>query len=196
MSHDSRPVGCFERIKAKFRREKSSPTLPTDHQPSASTHPNDADAATASHTSDASDRAASPYSLRERLWNNAYDQARKGDRETVDGYERILSAQLSQEDADFLNPPHTESMDNTTPTNGTEKDVEKRKKQMRQLVIKLPQKIEEDEKKRGIAHVIRTIEPVKKVVDEAVKPSPEAALAWVGLCIGFRVGTAIIGTGL
>lgn len=196
MSHDSRPVGCFERIKAKFRREKSSPTLPTDPQPSASTHPNDADAATAPHASDASDRAASPYSLRERLWNNAYDQARKGDPETVDGYERILSAQLSQEDVDFLNPPHTNSTDNTTPTNSIEQDVEKCKEQMRRLVGKGAQKIKEEANmKQGIKIGIDVAMVFKEVVDKAVRASHEAALVWVGVCIGVQVSTAVVGTG-
>lgn len=218
MLHDSRPVGCFERIKAQFRREKSpartvqaspasgyatcnsilaqslterqssSPTLPSDPQPSASTNPSDADA---------SDRAACPSSLRERLWNRAYDQARKGDRQTVDGYERILSAQLSQEDADFLNPPHTDSTDNTTPRNEIEQDVEKRKKQMRQLVQKGLQKIEkETNTKQDVKSVIDVAMVFKEVVDKAVQASHEAALAWVGVCTGLQVGTLVVGAGI
>lgn len=218
MSHDSRPVGCFERIKAKFRREKSpartvqagpasgyatcnsisaqshterqsfSPTLPTDDQPSASTHPNDANAATAPHASDASDRAASPYSLRERLWNDAYDQARIEDSETVEGYEKILSAQLRQEEADLLDSSHPNSTDKTTPGNEIEQDVEKRQKQMRQLVQNGSQRInKETDTKQSIQSGIKVAMVLKEVVDKAVQASHEAALAWVGVCIGLQI---------
>lgn len=173
-------------------RQISSPTLPTDPQPSASTNPSDADASTAPHASDASDHTASPSSLRERLWNRAYDQARELDPKIVDGYERILSAQLSQEEIDFLNPPHTDSTDDTTPRNEIEQDVEKRQKQMRQLVQKGLQKIEkETNTKQDVKSVIDVAMVFKEVVDKAVQPSREAALAWVGVCIGVQVGTPL-----
>ncbi|KAL1615014.1 hypothetical protein SLS56_011963 [Neofusicoccum ribis] len=151
-------------------------------QPSTSTPPSDTDAATAPHPSAASNRAASPYSLRERLWNNAYDQARNEDSKTVDGYECILSAQLRQEDADFLTPSHPDSTDDTAPSNKIEQDVEKRKKQMGQLVENGAQRIkEEDNTKQGIQSSIEFAKVFKKVVDNAVQASHEAALVWVGI---------------
>lgn len=224
MPPGARTVDCWERFKAKFRREKSpaitalagdapcnsipaqsrperqgssrTPTRIAISQPSSSTNPNDVDAAKAPHASAASDRAASPSRLPERLWNQAYEEARIEDPATVSGYELILSAQLSQEDADFLNVPQPNSTHDTAPKNLIERDAEKRKEQMDQLVKTGLQRIEkEDKMKQDIENGTRVAMVFKEVVDKAVEPSREAALAWVGVCIGVQVRTDVIETG-
>jgi hypothetical protein len=48
--------------------------------------------------------ATSPPRLLERLWNQAYNQAKTSDPSTVNAYEKILSAWLSKQDADASNP--------------------------------------------------------------------------------------------
>ncbi|KAF2136088.1 uncharacterized protein K452DRAFT_322662, partial [Aplosporella prunicola CBS 121167] len=209
-------MGVCKWIKAKWGRKKppaprdglSTPPCPSDANTAnpavvevSSTSPSKASttnavmvssvkASSAPHTLVAPSHAASSSNLRERLWNKAYDQARIEDPDTVNGYEMILSAQLHQEDPDFLNPSHTDFTDNTTPENKIEQDTEKRKKQMRQLVQNGLQKIKKEINiKQGIESGVQVAMVFKEVVDKAVQASSEAALAWVGVCIGLQILT-------
>lgn len=99
-------VSLKERLKAKLRRNNGSVTprveaTVTPHQaaPPATT-------------------AVSPPSLSERLWDEAYRQTRVSDSNTVDAYEKILSAWLSEHNAGGLEPL-AESTDNVLQQNGS-----------------------------------------------------------------------------
>jgi N-terminal domain of NWD NACHT-NTPase len=169
-----------ERVKAKLGRKKPS-TSPLGKASSASTIP---------HTSAAPDPAVSSPSLPERLWNQAYDQAKAGDSSTVDTYETILSARLSQKHADPADPADLSSQQNEI-----EQNPEKRWIQMRRLVQDGLHRTEKEANvKQGMEDGIQAAMAVKEVVDKAIQAAPEAALAWVGVCFALEVGPAVIET--
>ncbi|KAB2569004.1 Vegetative incompatibility protein HET-E-1 [Lasiodiplodia theobromae] len=182
-------------------RRSSSSTLPPHKgiascQPPRSTSPGEANAATiplveatsTPHPQVASDHAAPPSSLLQRLWNQAYEQARNEDSRAVDAYEIILSAQYSQKDADLSDPSHSDSTDITAQKNEIERDADKRGKQMHQLVQDGLQKIRKDAKvKQGMEDCIQGVMAVKEVVDKAVQAVPQAALVWVGVCFALEI---------
>ena len=92
-----------------------------------------------------------------------------------------MSARLSQKDAD--------SADLASQQNLIEQDPDKRWKQMRQLVQDGLHRTEKDiSVKQGIQDSIQAAMAMKEVVDKAVQASPEAALAWVGVCFVLEVG--------
>ncbi|KAF2460807.1 hypothetical protein BDY21DRAFT_383665 [Lineolata rhizophorae] len=153
----------FKRLKAKFGK-KDPPTSPRVEALPTSTTP---------HARTAPDPATFPPGLPARLWNQAYDQAKTSDSSTVDEYEKILSARLSQQDADASNPPH--SADLASQQNEIAQDADKRRMQMQQLV------------KQGMEDGIQAAMAVKDVVDKAIQASPEAAVAWVGVCFALEI---------
>ncbi|ERF68387.1 hypothetical protein EPUS_06803 [Endocarpon pusillum Z07020] len=159
-----------ERLRAKLGRKKPL-TAPLGEASSTSTVP---------HASAALDPAASQPSLPERLWNQAYDQAKAGDLSIVDTYERILSAQLSQKNAD--------PADLASQQNEIDQNPEKRWVQMRRLVQDgLHRTEKETNVKQGMEDGIQAAMAVKEVVDKAIKAAPEAALAWVGVCLALEI---------
>src|SRR4051812_46141511 len=108
-----------ERLKAKLGRKKPSTSSPSETSATS----------TIQHASTAHDPAlSSPSLLPERLWNQAYDQAKLGEPNIVDTYETILSARLSPKNADPA-PPDLSSQQNEI-----EQDTQKRWIQMRRLV--------------------------------------------------------------
>jgi hypothetical protein len=42
--------------------------------------------------------------------------------------------------------------------------------------------------KRGIDEGLQAVQAVREIVDKAVHAAPEAAVAWVGVCLGLEVG--------
>ncbi|KAF5643077.1 WD domain protein [Fusarium sp. NRRL 52700] len=121
------------------------------------------------------------------LWNDAYDSLRKEDEQLVTTYEELLSQELkSEEDTHGRNESESGNrIDNV--------NVNHRYKQL-QLIIKNGQKRAEEQKTTykifGKTFIVRDqasqtaefVKSVKTIVNEAVKASPEAALAWAGIC--------------
>jgi hypothetical protein len=172
-----------DRLKAKFSR-KDLPTSPRVEALPTSITP---------HARAAPDPATSPLSLPARLWNQAYDQAKTSDSSTVDAYEKILSARLSEQDGDASNPPH--SADFTSQQNEIAQDADTRQMQMQQLVQNGLHRTEKDAKaKQGMEDGIQAAMAVKEVVNKAIQASPEAAVAWVGVCFALEVCAAVIET--
>ena len=170
------------RLKAKFG-QKDLPTSPrVEALPSITPH-----------ARAAPDAATSPPILPARLWNQAYDQAKTSGSSTVDTYEKILSARLSEQDADAFNPHH--SADLASQQNEIAQDAGKRRMQMQQLVQNGLRRTEKDAKvKQGMEDGIQAAMAVKEVVDKAIQASPEAAVAWVGVCFALEVCTAATNT--
>ncbi|KAH9205198.1 NACHT domain-containing protein [Leptodontidium sp. 2 PMI_412] len=165
-----------EQFKAKFGRKKP-PTPPLGEARSTSITP---------HALTIPDPTAPPPSSPEQLWNQAYDQAKTADSSTVETYEKILSARLSQKDADPTNSSH--SADLASQQNTIESDPGKRWKQMCQLVQDGLHRTEKDTNvKQGIQDGIQAAMAVKEVVDRAIQAAPEAALAWVGVCFALEI---------
>lgn len=172
-----------EKIKAKLGRKKPTTPLPSEASSTSATP----------HASAVPDPAASPSSLPERLWNQAYDQAKALDSSTVDAYETILSARLIRKDVDPAESSQTADL--ALQRNEIEQDPDKRRTQMRRLVQDGLRRTEKDAKvKQGMEDGIQAAMAVKEVVDSAVQASPQAALAWVGVCFALEVGTAVVET--
>jgi hypothetical protein len=164
-----------KRLKATLGRKKP-PTSPLGEAWSTSITP---------HALATPDPTAPPPGSPEQLWNQAYDQAKTTDSDTVDIYEKILSARLSQNDAD--------SADLASQQNVIEQDADKRWKQMCQLVQDGLHRTEKDTNvKQRIEDGIQPAMAVKEVVDRAVQVAPEAALAWVGVCFALEVGSTVV----
>ncbi|KAF2809484.1 NACHT-domain-containing protein [Mytilinidion resinicola] len=165
-----------EKIKAKLGRKKPA-TPPLGEASSTSVTP---------HASVVLNPATSPPSLPERLWNQAYDQANAFDPNTVAAYETILSARLIRKDADPADSLQTADL--ALQRNEIEQDPEKRQAQMRRLVQDGLHRTEKDAKmKQGMEDGIQAAMAVKEVVDSAVQASPQAALAWVGVCFALEI---------
>ncbi|KAH7038980.1 hypothetical protein B0J12DRAFT_731324 [Macrophomina phaseolina] len=115
----------------------------------------------------------------QRLWNQAYDQAKANDSKTVDAYEKFLSARYSEKD---------DSTNVTTQQNCIERNPDKRREQMQKLLQDGLKRIAEEENmKQGMESGIQAVLAVKEVVDKAVQASSEAALAWVGVCFALEI---------
>ncbi|KAF5844173.1 hypothetical protein GGP41_002253 [Bipolaris sorokiniana] len=163
------------RLKAKFG-QKDLPTSPRVEALPSITPPARA----------APDAATSPPVLPARLWNQAYDQAKISGSSTVDTYEKILSARLSEQDADASNLYY--SADLALQQNEIAQDTGKRRMQMQQLVQNGLRRTEKDAKvKQGMEDGIQAAMAVKEVVDKAIQASPEAAVAWVGVCFALEI---------
>ncbi|KAH7063877.1 NACHT domain-containing protein [Paraphoma chrysanthemicola] len=168
-------VSLKDRLKAKLGR-KNAPVTP---RVEATATPHQAAPAAAT--------AVSPSNLPERLWDEAYSQTRVSDSDIVDAYEKILSARLSEHNAGDLEPP-AESTEDTLHQNEIAHDVGKRRLQMQQLVQHGLRKTEKDAAaKQGIGDGIQAVIVVKEVVDKAIQASPEAAVAWVGVCFALEI---------
>ncbi|KAK7178050.1 beta transducin-like protein HET-D2Y [Paraphaeosphaeria sporulosa] len=138
------------------------------------------------HARAAPDPATFPRSLPARLWNQAYDRAKTSDSSTVDAYEKILSTRLSEQDADASNPPN--SADLASQQNEIAHDAGKRRIQMQQLVQNGLRRTEKDARvKQGMEDGIQAAMAVKEVVEKAIQASPEAAVAWVGVCFALEI---------
>lgn len=166
-------------LKAKLRRRNKSVTPRVE----ATVTPQQA----APAADPAAAIAVSSPNLPERLWDEAYRQTRVRDSNTVDTYEKILSARLSEYNAGGLEVP--QFADDDLQQNEIAQDVGKRRLQMQQLVQHGLQKTEKDAKaKQHIGDGIQAAMAVKEVVDKAIQASPEAAVAWVGVCFALEVG--------
>jgi hypothetical protein len=168
-----------DRFKAKFGR-KEPPITPPDEAPSPSITP---------QAQSAPDTAISPDNLPDRLWNQAYDLAKTGDSSTVDAYEKLLSARLSEQDAGASTI--LESADLTLQRNQIAHDAKGRQVQMQQLVQNGLHRTEKAAKvKQGIEGSLQATEVIRDVVSKAVQASPQAAVAWVGVCFALEVCSA------
>jgi hypothetical protein len=169
-----------ERLKAKLGR-KDPPASPPVETSATSITP---------HAQTAPDPAPSPpTTIQERLWNQAYDQAKTTDSNTVDAYEKILSAQLSRQDDGASTAPT--STDLTSQLNEIAGEPIERRKQMQLLVRDGLRRTERDaNRKQGMEDNIQAAMELKEVVSKAVQASPEAALAWVSVCFALEVCTA------
>ncbi|KAH6883570.1 NACHT domain-containing protein, partial [Thelonectria olida] len=126
-----------------------------------------------------SGRETSPHELQKRLWNQAYNELKVSQTKTVEAYEKILSGELHRNDS--------------TATLGTKENEigqtqETRWCQMKQLVqAGLERTRRQADIKQGIEDGLQAISAVRGIVDKAVQTAPEAALAWVGVCLGLEI---------
>ncbi|KAH7111793.1 hypothetical protein B0J11DRAFT_447333, partial [Dendryphion nanum] len=165
-----------DRLKAKLGKKNLPTSSPTAAPPTSIT----------SHARAVPDPARSPSSLPARLWNRAYDQAKTSNPSTVDAYEKILSIRLSEQDPGTSGLP--QSADLASQQNEIAQDADQRRVQMQQLVQNGLHRTEKDTKvKQGMEGSLQAALAVKEVVDKAIQASPEAAVAWVGVCFALEI---------
>ncbi|KAM5353453.1 hypothetical protein ACJ41O_000103 [Fusarium nematophilum] len=182
----------FEKAKFKARRllhaapqesasAPSPPTpSPTPSQPASQPTTRPTSQPTPSPpTSTDSDTSPLP-SLQERLWNQAYDERKASEPKLVEAYEKILSAELHRNDPSSVASEPTE--------NEITSARETRCRQMQQLVQEgLDRTQKQASIKRGIDEGLQAVQAVRGIVDKAVHAAPEAAVAWVGVCLGLEI---------
>ncbi|KPM42909.1 Vegetative incompatibility protein HET-E-1 [Neonectria ditissima] len=124
------------------------------------------------------DPEVSTQSLQERLWNQAYDGLKASESDMVETYEKILSRQLHGGDSTSL----------ASQKNEIEEGQEGRSHQMKELVrIGLEKTAKNANIKQGIENGMQTATIVRGMVDKAIQASPEAAVAWVGVCLALDI---------
>ncbi|KEY75048.1 hypothetical protein S7711_09655 [Stachybotrys chartarum IBT 7711] len=185
--------GWFEsRIKSKVRRLRQNTlqeSAPTPSSPTPSLAPSqpafEPETRPKSRPTPfpptSADSKTSPLpNLQERLWNHAYDELKAGEPKLVETYEKILSVGLHRNDP------------SSVPCESTENEIgmarETRCRQMQQLVqdgLDRTQKVASI--KRGIDEGLQAVQAVRGIVDKAVRAAPEAAVAWVGVCLGLEI---------
>ncbi|KAH6977632.1 hypothetical protein EDB80DRAFT_264764 [Ilyonectria destructans] len=156
----------FEKVESKAKRLLPAPPSPPQPTPSPPI---------------STDSNTSPLpSLQERLWNQAYDELKAGEPKLVEAYERILSAELCRNDSTSVASRPTEN------EIGRSRDT--RRHQMQQLVqAGLDRTQKQASIKRGIDEGLQAVQAVRGIVDKAVHAAPEAAVAWVGVCLGLEI---------
>ncbi|KAH7184000.1 NACHT domain-containing protein [Fusarium oxysporum] len=182
----------FEKAKFKARRllqpapqeSASTPSSPipspTPSQPASEPATQPTSQPTPSRPT-STDAETSPLpSLQERLWNQAYDELKASEPKLVEAYEKILSVGLHRKDPSSVTCESTE--------NEIEGARETRCRQMQQLVRDgLDRTQKAASIKRGIDEGLQAVQAVRGIVDKAVKAAPEAAIAWVGICLGLEI---------
>ncbi|KAK7414057.1 hypothetical protein QQX98_007089 [Neonectria punicea] len=127
-----------------------------------------------------SEPEVSAQSLQERLWNEAYDGLKSSESDMVETYEKILSRQLHDGEST--------STSLASQKNEIEQGQEGRSHQMKQLVrIGLEKTAKNANIKQGIENGMQTATIVRGMVDKAIQASPEAAVAWVGVCLALDI---------
>nr|XP_036586261.1 uncharacterized protein CTRU02_03646 [Colletotrichum truncatum]KAF6796668.1 hypothetical protein CTRU02_03646 [Colletotrichum truncatum] len=164
----------FKKIKSKVRHPDSAsprvspPSVPIA-QPSA-----------VPQTSAAPQTSTSTTSLKERLWNQAYDELKLSESDVVEAYEKLLSDELLGD-----NPPPTAT---AADGHSNKPPSEERWRLMERLVQAGLQKIEKEAAtKQKISEGIRIISPLKDVIGKAMQAAPQAAVAWVGVSFALEL---------
>ena len=122
--------------------------------------------------------------LQERLWNQAYDELKASEHKVVKAYEEILSAELHRNDSTSVAHQPTKNEIGET--------WETRRRQMQQLVqAGLDRTQKEASIKGGIDKGLQAVQAVRGIVEKAVQASPQAAVAWVSVCLGLEVRSTI-----
>ncbi|KAH8753652.1 hypothetical protein F5883DRAFT_191999 [Diaporthe sp. PMI_573] len=136
------------------------------------------------------------------LWNRAYEALCEKDRLLVNEYEKILSKELSEQATGITALQDTSGQAETLALaeNRISTDPDTRQAQLKKITDNGIRRAEEKQIEYTVfghnfvlrdqvsqaAHFIKT---VKGLVDEAVKVSPEASLAWAGVCVLLPVFT-------
>ncbi|KAF3076457.1 hypothetical protein CFAM422_001668 [Trichoderma lentiforme] len=133
-----------------------------------------------------SEAASSSIGPSESIWNSAYDALKADEPKLVQAYEKILSLKLRN--AVSLEPTTLEPTSVNT-GNIIEKDnVLARRAQMHQLIDHgLNKTFREASIKNSISPVMQVVNTTKKLVSDAIKDMPQAALPWVIVYISLSI---------
>ncbi|KAL2197078.1 hypothetical protein P885DRAFT_68962 [Corynascus similis CBS 632.67] len=121
-------------------------------------------------------------SLPARLWDRAYDDLKREESELIELYEKILSRQLQDGPGSAV----PESQPNAIARD----DADARRRQMARLIHAGLDKTErEDKVKEGLGVAVDVVLSARNVISSAVQAVPQAALAWIGMCLALEVAT-------
>ncbi|EXL66943.1 hypothetical protein FOPG_16910 [Fusarium oxysporum f. sp. conglutinans race 2 54008] len=123
--------------------------------------------------------------ITQSLWDRAYEGLRHKDEQLVDKYEELLSRELPPRTSTQRLEKTNEQIDNT--------NLENRQEQLKTIIGNGLRRMDEGKTKYiifghefvprdQIAQAARFVQGMRTLVDEAVKVSPEASLAWAGVC--------------
>ena len=172
----------WTRFKAKFGRQ----SMPKSPSPTAKPASPVLYEAAASPSSATVASTAEPRNICERLWTEAYDQARAGDQDVVDAYETILSTWISEDSTGVARPQS--SAVGTSQQNEIPKDAAERRSQMQKLAeLGLSRTEKHAKAMQRTGDGMQAALMLKELVGKAVQASPEAAFAWVGVCFALEV---------
>lgn len=115
--------------------------------------------------------------FQEHLWNAAYEKLKESDKDVVEWYERILSAELQG------------GNDNAeAPENNIASSKESRDRQMqRVLQVGLDRTNDVYAAKKSLDKHLKPLKNVKGLIDKAVHCSSEASIVWAGVTLGLEV---------
>ncbi|KAL6904131.1 hypothetical protein GGI43DRAFT_311637 [Trichoderma evansii] len=174
----------FEKVESKAKKllfsSAPSPPSPTPSQPASEPAARPTSQPTPSPPTSTDSETSPLPNLQERLWNQAYDDLKASEPKLVEAYEKILSVGLHRKDPSSATCESTE--------NEIEGARETRCRQMQQLVRDgLDRTQKATSIKRGIDEGLQAVQAVRGIVDKAVQAAPEAAIAWVGVCLGLEI---------
>ncbi|OBS17520.1 hypothetical protein FPOA_12012 [Fusarium poae] len=177
----------FKKAKSKTRKLLQTAPLESSTPPPQTPSPTSAQQATQPTSQPppspltSTDAETSPLpSLQERIWNEAYDKLKENEPKLVGVYEKILSAKLHGDDPSSATREPTDNEIGETPRT--------RCGQMQQLVqAGLDRTQKQASIKQGIDEGLQAVQEVRRIVDKALHAAPEAAVAWVGVCLGLEI---------
>ncbi|KAL6812523.1 hypothetical protein J3E69DRAFT_348833 [Trichoderma sp. SZMC 28015] len=131
------------------------------------------------------------------LWDRAYDSLKEKDKQLVEYYEELLSTELQINDSQECTSIASCSSANKSPVetkNQIEADPKIRLAQLKTITNSGLQRLDEKKSRCFIfghefilrdqlAQATQFIQNIRGVIDDAVKASPQASLAWAGICV-------------
>ncbi|KAG8665110.1 uncharacterized protein FPOAC1_013088 [Fusarium poae] len=175
---------CFKCLKSRKKWPATAPSSPKSSRSASLTSAQQATQPTSQPPPSpltSTDAETSPLpSLQERIWNEAYDKLKENEPKLVGVYEKILSAKLHGDDPSSATREPTDNEIGETPRT--------RCGQMQQLVqAGLDRTQKQASIKQGIDEGLQAVQEVRRIVDKALHAAPEAAVAWVGVCLGLEI---------
>lgn len=131
-------------------------------------------------TKTSTDADGATASLPVRLWDRAYNDLKREEKDLVDAYEKILSRQLQDGPGSAV----PESQLNTIAQNNSDA----RRNQMAQLIqAGLDKTAREATVKEGLGVAVDVVLSARNIISSAIQAVPQAALAWTGVCLALEV---------
>ncbi|KAL7806803.1 hypothetical protein V8C44DRAFT_360370 [Trichoderma aethiopicum] len=134
--------------------------------------------------------------VKKSLWDHAYDRLKEENAQLVQGYEELLSKELQADGALDEDISDTRNDEGSVKRENQIADAnpELRLEQLKQVASRGLQQSDENKTKFSIfghefvlrdqlTQATRLVQHIKSVIDEAVKASSEASLAWAGVCV-------------
>lgn len=130
--------------------------------------------------------AKGPTTPPETIWNEAYDSLKAEVPKLVEAYETILSLKLNGDAAasvDFVSEKNIIQ----------EKNAPIRRAQMYQLIDNgLNKTTQEANIKGSIGTAMQVVNTTKRIISDAIRDIPQAALPWAVVCVSLEVSPSTI----